>query len=70
VELRIATELVLKARQILRSLKVPLDGPKLMSGDKMLVFKNISMQLHIIEEEKLLQHVLYAIGCARIDVRR
>jgi hypothetical protein len=62
---RIATELTLEIRYMLRSLGVALDGPAFMLGYNMSVvlnttvpssvLKRIIMKLHIIKEERLLQ---------------
>ena len=48
---RIATELILEVRFMLRSLGVDLDGPTLMLGDKMSVVLNASVPSSVLKKK-------------------
>ena len=48
---RIATELILEVRFMLRSLGVDLDGPTLMLGDTMSVVLNTSVPLSVLKKK-------------------
>ena len=51
VAARIATELILETRFMLRSLGVPLDGPALMLGDNMSVVLNTSVPSSVLKKK-------------------
>jgi hypothetical protein len=50
---RVATELILEVRYMLRSLGVALDGPALMLGDKMSVVLNTRVPSSFLAEKNL-----------------
>jgi hypothetical protein len=51
VSSRVATELILEIRYILRSLGVALDGPTLMSGDNMSVVLNTTVPSSVLKKK-------------------
>jgi hypothetical protein len=54
---RIATELILEIRCMLRSLGDALDGPALMSGDNMSVVLNNSVPLSVLKDKQIQLHI-------------
>ena len=58
---RIATELILEVRSMLRSLGVNLDGPMLMLGDNISVVLNTSFPSHALKKK----HNAIAYNCIR-----